>query len=295
MEKIRLDHALVLQKLVPSRSQAESWVRLGKVTVDGKMATKPGQFVRSDAKLALTADEQYVSRAGLKLASVAKLLQVDFNGKTVLDVGSSTGGFTDYALRHGAVKVYAVDVGTEQLHPSLRGNPAIELHEKTDIRDVVAGRSLPSSQSHATARRSLDAGPVAKSAPSSENSDISAKSLNSSEEGAAPLGATRLASVPDIVVMDVSFISLREILPHIAKHLSSEHTQIVAMLKPQFEAGRDQVNKGVIKNDAVRRQILKDFEAWAKQYFVIQDKRDSDVAGAKGNQERFYLLLPLNR
>ena len=236
MEKIRLDHALVLQKLVPSRSQAESWVRLGKVTVDGKMATKPGQFVRSDAKLALTADEQYVSRAGLKLASVAKLLNVDFKGKIVLDVGSSTGGFTDYALRHGAVKVYAVDVGTEQLHPSLRGNPAIELHEKTDIRDFY------------------------------------------------------LDTPPDVVVMDVSFISLREILPHIAKHLSSDHTQIVAMLKPQFEAGRDQVNKGVIKNDAVRRQILKDFEAWAKQYFVIRDKRDSDVAGAKGNQERFYLL-----
>lgn len=239
MEKIRLDHALVLQKLVPSRSQAESWIRLGKVMVDGNVVAKPGHFVQAGAKLALTADEQYVSRAGLKLASVAKLLNVDFRGKTVLDVGSSTGGFTDYALRHGAVKVYAVDVGTEQLHPSLRGNPAIELHEKTDIRDF------------------------------------------------------HLEVAPDIVVMDVSFISLREILPHIARSLSDKHTQIVAMLKPQFEAGRDQVNKGVIKNDSVRRQILKDFEAWAKQYFVIQDKRDSDVAGARGNQERFYLLKTL--
>lgn len=239
MEKIRLDHALVLQKLVPSRSQAESWVRLGKVLVDEKVVTKPGHFVQPSARLTLTADEQYVSRAGLKLASVAKLLNVDFRGKTVLDVGSSTGGFTDYALRHGAIKVYAVDVGTEQLHPSLRGNPAIELHEKTDIRDF------------------------------------------------------HLEAVPDIVVMDVSFISLREILPHIARSLSDKHTQIIAMLKPQFEAGRDQVNKGVIKNDSVRRQILKDFEAWAKQYFVIQDKRDSDVAGARGNQERFYLLKTL--
>ncbi|RYX79515.1 hypothetical protein EON76_02240 [bacterium] len=90
--------------------------------------------------------------------------------------------------------------------------------------------------------------------------------------------------------MDVSFISLREILPHIAEDLSDTETQIVAMLKPQFEAGREQVNKGVIKNDSVRRQILRDFETWAKQYFVILDKRDSDVAGAKGNQERFYLL-----
>lgn len=99
-----------------------------------------------------------------------------------------------------------------------------------------------------------------------------------------------MSEKPDVVVMDVSFISLREILPHIAKELSGKQTQVVAMLKPQFEAGRDQVNKGVIKNDAVRRQILKDFETWAKQYFVITDKRDSEVAGAKGNRERFYLL-----
>jgi 23S rRNA (cytidine1920-2'-O)/16S rRNA (cytidine1409-2'-O)-methyltransferase len=87
----------------------------------------------------------------------------------------------------------------------------------------------------------------------------------------------------------VSFISLREILPHIAK-ITDRNTKIVAMLKPQFEAGKHQVNKGVIKNDTVRRQILKDFETWAMQYFVITDKADSEVAGSKGNRERFYLL-----
>lgn len=237
--KQRLDIALAQQGLVASRSQAESWIRLGKVTVDGAVVKKSGQFVQDTAKLVLLAKEQYVSRAGLKLASVAKLLKLDFRGKTVLDVGSSTGGFTDYALQNGAKKVIAIDVGTEQLHPSLRGNKAIDLREKTDIRDVF------------------------------------------------------LDEKPDIIVIDVSFISLREILPHIAKELSGPNTQIAAMLKPQFEAGKSQTNKGVIKNDAVRRQILKDFEAWAKQYFVVQDKRDSDVAGAKGNQERFYLLRPL--
>jgi 23S rRNA (cytidine1920-2'-O)/16S rRNA (cytidine1409-2'-O)-methyltransferase len=236
MTKGRLDIELTKQGIAPSRSQAESWIRLGKVTVDGRVITKPGHFVSSSAALKLQADEQYVSRAGLKLASVAMLLNLDFRDKIVLDVGSSTGGFTDYALKHGANKVYAVDVGTEQLHPSLRGNPKIELHEKTDIRDF------------------------------------------------------RMEEKPDIIVIDVSFISLREILPHLAKELSGSHTQIAAMLKPQFEAGRDQTNKGVIKNDAVRRQILKDFEQWAKQYFVVKDKRDSDVHGAKGNQERFYLL-----
>ena len=242
MEKQRLDHALVARGLTSSRSQAENWIRLGKVTVDDKTLTKPGYFVRGSADVKLVAEEQYVSRAGLKLASVAKVLNLNFKDAVVLDVGSSTGGFTDYSLRNGAKKVYAVDVGTEQLHPSLRGNERIELHEKTDIRDFII-------------------------------------------EG----------DMPDIIVIDVSFISLREILPYIAKHLSAPNTQIAAMLKPQFEAGRNQTNKGIIKNEAVRRQILKEFESWAKQYFVVRDKRDSDVAGAKGNQERFYLLTPLNK
>lgn len=235
--KTRLDIELAGRGLATSRSQAESWIKLGKVLVDGKVVTKSGHFVSDTSKLAITAETQYVSRAGLKLASVAQLLKLDFRGKTVLDVGSSTGGFTDYALRNGAKKVFAVDVGTEQLHPSLRGNPQIELHEKTDIRDFY----LPDEK-------------------------------------------------PDIIVIDVSFISLREILPHLARNLSGKHTVIAAMLKPQFEAGKNQTNKGIIKNDAVRRQILKEFETWARQYFVIGDKRDSEVAGSKGNRERFYLL-----
>ena len=235
--KTRLDIELARRGIASSRSQAESWIKLGKVTVNGETITKPGHFVAEDAAIKLSADEQYVSRAGLKLASVAELLKLDFRNKTVLDVGSSTGGFTDYALKHGAKKVFAVDVGTEQLHPSLRGNPAIELHEKTDIRDFY----LPEEK-------------------------------------------------PDIIVIDVSFISLREILPHLATNLCDENTMIAAMLKPQFEAGKHQTNKGIIKNDAVRRQILRDFEAWAKQYFVVVDKRDSEVAGSKGNRERFYLL-----
>ena len=234
--KQRLDTELTKRGLVISRSQAESWIKLGKVTVDGAVITKPGHVVRDESVIKLMAAEQYVSRAGLKLASVAKLLQLSFKDKTVLDVGSSTGGFTDYALQNGAKKVFAVDVGTEQLHSNLRTDSRIELHEKTDIRDFY------------------------------------------------------LEEKPDIIVIDVSFISLREILPHLAKNLSSPSTEIAAMLKPQFEAGKYQINKGVIKNDAVRRQILKEFEVWAKQYFFLQDKRDSDVHGAKGNQERFYLL-----
>lgn len=238
MTKQRLDIVMTTRGLTTTRSQSESWIKMGKVTIDGQVATKPGMFVRPDAVIKLNADDQYVSRAGLKLASVADVLKLDFRHKTVLDVGSSTGGFTDYSLRNGAKKVYAVDVGTDQLHPSLRKNPLIELHEKTDIRDFY------------------------------------------------------LDNKPDIIVIDVSFISLRDVLPHIHEHLSDTNTQIVAMVKPQFEAGKNQTNKGVIKNDSIRRQILKDFENWAKEKFVIIDKRDSDVAGAHGNQERFYLLKP---
>ena len=240
MTKQRLDIELTKRGLTTSRSQSESWIKLGKVTVDGEKVTKPGHFVREGSVIKLMADQQYVSRAGLKLASVSDILQLDFKDKIVLDVGSSTGGFTDYALRSGAKLVYAVDVGTDQLHPSLKGHPRIKLHEKTDIRDFYIEDDKP-----------------------------------------------------DIIVMDVSFISVREILPHLVNYLSTQATQFAIMLKPQFEAGKDQTNKGIIKNDSIRRQILKDFEAWAKFYFAIVDKRDSDVAGAKGNQERFYLLRRL--
>lgn len=235
----RLDVELVLRGLVSSRSQAENLIRLGQVEVNGRVAEKTSLKVGADDKIRLLAKERYVSRAGLKLASVAKDLGVDFRDRVVLDVGSSTGGFTDYALQHGAKKVVAVDVGTDQLHPSLRGDERVELYEKTDIRDM-------------------------------RQSSVS--------------------ELPDVVVVDVSFISLREILPYLARELMGKKTELVAMVKPQFEAGRGQASKGVIKNDKIRRQILADFEVWAKDHFVILDKRDSQVAGAKGNLERFYKL-----
>lgn len=234
--KQRLDKELTARNLATSRSQAENFVRLGKVLVNGRVAQKAGQMVRQNDTITVTLDERYVSRAGLKLASVARQLNVTFQNKIVLDIGSSTGGFTDYALQHGARKVLAVDVGTDQLHPSLRSDERIELHEKTDIRDFTTDEMI------------------------------------------------------DVIVCDVSFISLREILPHVARQLMQPQTVLVAMVKPQFEAGKHQVNKGVIKNSKMRREILADFEQWARQYFVIIDKRDSDVAGAKGNLERFYTL-----
>ena len=234
--KQRLDKALVERGLASTRSQADNFIRLGYVFLNKKIVQKSGTMVSDSDEIKLEKKETYVSRAGLKLASVAEYFHLNFQDKTVLDIGSSTGGFTDYSLRHGAKKVFAVDVGTEQLHPSLRSNPKIALYEKTDIRDFYADEAI------------------------------------------------------DIIVGDVSFISLREILPHVAENLMNTNTILIAMVKPQFEAGRHQVNKGIIKNDKVRRQILSDFEDWAKKYFVILDKKDSEVAGSKGNLERFYKL-----
>lgn len=236
MPRQRLDQALVARGLVRSRSQAENLIKLGEVRVAGQVTTKPGLNVEDNVQVEVTTTDRYVSRAALKLASVADTFGLDFKGKVILDVGSSTGGFTDYALQHGAKKAIAVEVGTDQLHPDLHRLPQIELHEQTDIRDL-----------------------------------------------------TDLSATPDIVVIDVSFISLREILPHVAT-LVERSTQIVAMVKPQFESGSNIKHKGVIKNERMRRDILKDFEEWAKSRFVIRDKADSQVAGAKGNLERFYLL-----
>lgn len=246
--KRRLDQAMAEQRMVASRSQAESYIKLGQVTVDGQVVTKSGHMVGDEQQVKLLASEQYVSRAALKLASVTQSLGVTFRGKVVLDVGSSTGGFTQYALKQGAAKVIAVEVGKDQLHPTLRGEARIELYEQTDIRDMLSVGSTPQP------------------------------------------GKYIMTAQPDVVVADVSFISLREILPHVAQ-LCGKQTDIVVMVKPQFEAGHSSLkHKGVIKNDRMRRDILQDFETWAKRLFVVVGKADSDVAGAKGNLERFYLL-----
>ncbi|MCB9822179.1 TlyA family RNA methyltransferase [Candidatus Nomurabacteria bacterium] len=258
MNKIRLDHLLVNKQLVPTRSQAESYIRLGQVKVDGKIIKKPGYFVREDSEIQFGAKEQYVSRAALKLASVANILNLDFKNKVVLDVGSSTGGFTDYALQHGAKEVIAIDVGTNQLHPKLREDSRVELHEKTDIRNVFLQKT--------------------------ESRDVSHELRANKVE---------ITQVPDVILIDVSFISMRMILPHISS-LISHNSQVVAMLKPQFEASRSQLNKGIVKNSKYRRDILHGFEGWCLENgFVILKKSDSAVAGEKGNVERFYLLKKL--
>lgn len=239
MPSNRLDKELVKRGLVDTRTKAGAMIEAGHVLVNGKAINKAGYYVAPQAEIKLLASTQYVSRGGDKLASVAQKLKLDFRHKIILDVGSSTGGFTDYALQNGASKVYAVDVGTEQLVEKLRHNKRVVVMEQTDI------RNLP-----------------------------------------------KLPDPIDIILIDVSFISLKLILPAVAK-LANPKTQVVAMAKPHFEADKTIAakHKGVIKNDKIRRDILKQVEAFSKRWFVILDKADSEVLGRKGNQERFFLMM----
>ncbi|HUA13203.1 MAG TPA: TlyA family RNA methyltransferase [Candidatus Sulfotelmatobacter sp.] len=238
MARIRIDQALVMHGMVKSRSQADSYIKLGMVELSDKVIKKSGQFIDESQieNLKITTEKQYVSRAALKLESVIDKFNLNFKGKTVLDVGSSTGGFTQLALLNGAKKVIAVEKGVDQMESSLRHDPKISLHEKTDIVNFSYSDPI------------------------------------------------------DIVVIDVSFVSLKDILPSIYALVDGK-TEVVAMVKPQFEATSSGLkHKGVIKNEKMRRDIFKEFEAWVSKKFFILNKADSAVSGAKGNTERFYLL-----
>ena len=184
-------------------------------------------------------EQEIVGRAELKLAGAVRAFAYDFRGKTVLDIGSSTGGFTELALRLGAKQVVAIEKGTKQMKAPLRFDPKIDLREKTDV------------------------------------------------------FAVERASLPEIntVLADVSFVSLRQVLQK-ARELVGVQADFLVMLKPQFEARSDQLNRGVIKNERMRREILRDFEAWlGKEGFRIVKKRDNELLGkVGGNRERFYWL-----
>lgn len=180
---------------------------------------------------------EIVGRAELKLAEAVKVFGYDFRGKTVLDIGSSTGGFTELALKKGATKVVAVEKGTRQMKAPLRFDPRVDLREKTDIFEVPR-ESLPKI---------------------------------------------------DTVVADVSFVSLTKVLKWTSRTIDFNVDYLV-MLKPQFEAYPDQLVNGVVKNEKMRREIMKKFEGWlAKNGFVVLKKRDNETVGkVGGNRERFY-------
>lgn len=201
--------------------------------------------------------DNIVGRAELKLAGAVKAFSYDFRGKTVLDIGSSTGGFTELALKQGAKRVIAVEIGTRQMKAPLRFDPRVDLYEKTDFFDVVgvneAGKLITKQ---------------------GENADELVQRVQ-----------------VQTVVADVSFVSLQKILAH-AKRIVTKKADFLVMLKPQFEARPAQLNRGVVKNERMRREIIKEFEQWlAWNGFVVVQKRDNELMGKVGkNQERFYWL-----
>ena len=219
-----------------------------------KMRSSRDQDLKSHTSMQTVHTSMPVSRAENKLAGAAQAFSYDFRGKTVLDIGSSTGGFTEYALLRGAKKVIAVEKGTRQMKAPLRFDPRIDLREKTDIFSVT--------------RSSLS------------------RDQNESNENKSKIDVKI-----DTILADVSFISLKQVLLHAKKQLAAPQTDFLVMLKPQFEARPFQLKNGVVKNETIRRDIIKDFEAWLKNNgFLIVNKRDNILAGKNGNLERFYFL-----
>ena len=201
--------------------------------------------------------DEIVGRAELKLAGAVRAFGYDFRGKTVLDIGASTGGFTELALRQGAKKVIAVEKGTRQMKAPLRFDARVELYEKTDFFDV---------------RGANKAGKLVV------------------EQGQKTNELVRGVQV-QTVVADVSFVSLRKILAH-AREIVATGADFLVMLKPQFEASPVQLNRGVVKNERMRREIIRKFEDWLRREgMVVLKKRDNEVAGkVGGNLERFYWI-----
>lgn len=238
---VRLDRLLVDRGLAPSRERAQRLVLAGEVLVDDRPVTKAGTLVAADATLRLrTAPSPYVSRGGEKLAGALDAFGLDVTDRVVVDVGASTGGFTDCLLRRGARRVLAVDVGYGQLAWSLRQDPRVVVVERTNARALVAG-DLP--------------------------------------------------ETPDVATIDVSFISLTLVLPAV-RAVVAPGGVVVAMVKPQFEAGRSAVGKGgVVRDPAARAAAVERVRAAAEALgYRVLGQADSVLPGPKGNVEVFLYL-----
>jgi 23S rRNA (cytidine1920-2'-O)/16S rRNA (cytidine1409-2'-O)-methyltransferase len=233
--RTRLDLLLVDRGLFESRAKARAAIEAGGVTVDGKPATKASLAVEEDADISAVAAHPYVGRGGLKLEHALTVWPVVVEGRTVLDVGASTGGFTEVCLLRGAACVYAVDVGQGQLHPRIAEDPRVTELSGQDV-------------------RSLD-------------TDL-------------------IPTAPQLVVCDLSFISVTKALgPALA--LAAPGADLVLLVKPQFEAGRERVGKGGLVTDpAVRQDCLGATAAWiAQQGWTVQATTDSPITGGDGNHE----------
>ena len=235
-DKTRADVALVRQNLCESRERAQAAIMEGRVFLGERRINKPSETVGENDLLTLkTGDNGYVSRGALKLEKAVRVFKADLRGRTVMDIGSSTGGFTDVCLRNGAAHVYSIDVGYGQLDWKLRNDPRVTVMERTNARYLTDGMF---------SRR------------------------------------------PDVTVMDVSFISIRLILP-VAASIMGNDGVFYTLIKPQFEAGRDHVGKnGVVRNPETHRNVLNDIVRFTEEMGWRTVSMDySPITGPKGNIE----------
>lgn len=232
--KQRIDKLLTERRLAPSRERAQALIIAGRVLVNEQKVEKPGTSVDNDVVIRLLGDDlRYVSRGGLKLERALEHWHIDVAGKTCMDVGASTGGFTDCLLQHGAAKVITIDTGYGQIDMKLRNDPRVELHEKMNARYLKRG-DVP---------------------------------------------------VTELVAMDVSFISATLVLPAVVE--ASGAKEIIVLVKPQFEVGRELVGKGGIVRDesAQRNAVEKVSGCLCELEFEVGEAIDSPILGAEGNRE----------
>ena len=245
-ERLRLDILLVERGLADSRQRAVALILAGKVKVDGCQATKAGQRVWAEAKVELLdQDETYVSRGGFKLASALDSFAVEVTHLVTMDVGASTGGFTDCLLQRGAKKVYAIDVGYGQLAWKLRQNPRVVILERCNVRYLTS---------------------------------------------------EQVSELVDLAVIDTSFISLTKIIPRVLEFVKGGG-KLVALIKPQFEVGRDQVGKGgVVRDSQLHRQVVREIEEFCKSKGMeVRGVKESSLLGPKGNREFFIYAVKSHR
>ena len=241
----RLDLALVSRGLMDTRAQGQAAIKAGKVTINGEVCKKASTKVSPDQDIQAEKEHPYVSRGGLKLAHAINVFDVKFAGKTVLDVGASTGGFTDVAIRSGANKVFAVDVGRDQLHISLQKDERIVSYEGMDA-------------------RKLDA---------------------------------RLINIPpDIIVCDASFISLSKLLKT-ALNLAADRAELIALFKPQFEVGKENIGKGgIVSNQGAVVKARERFDDWLESVgWRVEKSSPSPIRGGDGNREYLIHAKPIKQ
>jgi 23S rRNA (cytidine1920-2'-O)/16S rRNA (cytidine1409-2'-O)-methyltransferase len=241
--KMRLDQILVERGLAESRTRAQALVMAGLVSIGGKRIDKAGQQVAHDAEIEVAGkDHPWVSRGGIKLAHALESFALDVTGCVAMDVGSSTGGFTDVLLNGGAARVYAVDSGTNQLAWKLRQDPRVIVHEQTSARILTAAH---------------------------------------------------IPEAMDMIVCDASFIGLAKVLD-VPLGFAKAGAQLVALIKPQFEAGRSEVGKGgVVRDEAVHQRVCDDVQMWlVEKGWTVRGLVTSPITGPQGNIE--FLVWAVN-